>query len=169
MRPRSRSAPATVFSDFKKASSSVMSCVVGLNTSQATGTQRVRLLARLRVGSCGRLLTIANAVLSPLHCWGPALLQTVRALSTYASSGAVASLLNQVNNKTGYSITLIQAPLDAIAQTVLDSVSSLGRGYFDAWLAAGGDTVDLMEAGLPEPLGEFIDADEALNYTDVHK
>lgn len=63
----------------------------------------------------------------------PAVPQPLRALAPEDTSGLQAPLAAAIARRAGWEFTLTGIPASEVAQTVLDSIQSLGKAWYDGW------------------------------------
>ncbi|GFH06885.1 FAD-binding PCMH-type domain-containing protein, partial [Haematococcus lacustris] len=74
-------------------------------------------------------------------------------------------LVSQWTNITGYSLIVDYAEISDLPGLVLDTASNGQRSY-DGWILDPVMTVDMVQAGMVEPLDTYIAADASLNWPD---
>ncbi len=84
------------------------------------------------------------------------------------SAAATAAVTAAITANTGWPITYTYVNLADVGATVLGSITSLGRTYFDGWQTVATPTVDLGAADMIEPLDAYVSADGSLQWADIH-
>ncbi|KAJ9517775.1 hypothetical protein QJQ45_004096 [Haematococcus lacustris] len=92
-------------------------------------------------------------------------LQPLRILSPIQNLNILPGLVSQWTNITGYSLIVDYAEIPDLPGLVLDTASNGQRSY-DGWILDPVMTVDMVQAGMVEPLDTYIAADASLNWPD---
>ncbi|KAL6750703.1 nucleotide cyclase [Haematococcus lacustris] len=92
-------------------------------------------------------------------------LRPLRILSPIQNLNILPGLVSQWTNITGYSLIVDYAEIPDLPGLVLDTASNGQRSY-DGWILDPVMTVDMVQAGMVEPLDTYIAADASLNWPD---